>query len=277
MSSSTAPIGIFDSGVGGVSVAREIRQLLPLENIIYYADSAFCPYGDKDPAMIRQRELAIVDFLVSQGCKIIVVACNTASSTGLGDLRKIFSTPIVGMEPAVKPAVAASRNGKIGVLATCVTISGDRFSSLVKRFAENTTVITQPCPGLVELIEEGKLNEPETEDILKGFLQPVLEQEADTVVLGCTHYPFLRPLVQKLSGPEVAVIDSGLAVAKQVTKLLNELNLVKKAAEPGTETFYTSGEQALVERVIRTLWIRDNVTVEKVPLTQEYQQKTVRD
>ncbi|RYD05287.1 hypothetical protein N752_09950 [Desulforamulus aquiferis] len=267
MPSSTAPIGIFDSGVGGLSVAREIRRLLPHEDIVYYADSAFCPYGDKDPAIIRRRELTIVDFLVKQGAKIIVVACNTASSTGLEELRKSFTIPIVGMEPAVKPAVAASKSGRIGVLATCVTIAGDRFSSLVKRFAENTTVITQPCPGLVELIEEGKLDEPETEEVLKGFLQPVLGQNADTLVLGCTHYPFLRPLVQRLAGPEVAVIDSGFAVARQVSRLLYDLDLINEGSSQGIETFYTSGDQSLAERVIGRLWIRDNISVQRVPLT----------
>lgn len=266
MNSHQAPIGIFDSGVGGLSVAKEIRQLLPKEDLIYYADSSYCPYGDKDPAIIRKRETAIVNYLVSQGCKLIVVACNTASSTGLEDLRRQFSVPIVGMEPAVKPAVNATRKGKIGVLATCVTISGDRFSSLVKRYAEQAEVITQPCPGLVELIERGMLDEPETAKVLNGFLKPVLDQGADTIVLGCTHYPFLRPMVERISGPEVAVIDSGMAVAKQVNRILTENDLARKDNHTGTETFFTSGDRALVEKVTRSLWLKDNITVNLLPL-----------
>ncbi|WP_041274516.1 glutamate racemase [Desulforamulus reducens] len=264
--SQRAPIGVFDSGVGGLSVARDIRKLLPLEDIIYYADSAYCPYGDKDPQTIRQREKAIGEFLVSQGCKLIVVACNTASSAGLEYLRRFLKVPVVGMEPGVKPAVAATRNGKIGVLATCVTIAGDRFSSLVKRYAEETEVITQPCPGLVELIESGKLNAPETEEKLRTFLQPILDKKADTIVLGCTHYPFLRPMLESLAGPGVSVIDTGQAVAKQVSRVLSACNLAKNSGPLGTEQFYTSGNQTEVEEVIRTLWLRDNISVKTLPL-----------
>lgn len=260
------PIGVFDSGVGGLSVAKEIRRLLPLEDLIYYADSAYCPYGEKDPELIRQRERTIVEFLLSKGAKLIVVACNTASSAGLEELRKLFTVPIVGMEPGVKPAVAATRSGKIGVLATGVTIAGDRFASLVKRYAENTKVITQPCPGLVELIEYGKLEEPETEEVLKGFLRPMLEQGADTIVLGCTHYPFLRPMIEQLAGPGISVIDTGAAAAKQVSRVLDENDLAVKEGLPGTEQFFTSGNQDEVEKVLRTLWIRDNIQVKSLPL-----------
>ncbi|GAB6157045.1 glutamate racemase [Desulfotomaculum varum] len=260
------PIGIFDSGVGGLSVAREIRKLLPLEDLLYYADTAYCPYGEKDPAIIRQREKNIVKFLLSKGAKLIVVACNTASSAGLEELRNLFAVPIVGMEPGVKPAVAASRNGTIGVLATGVTIAGDRFAALVKRYAEHTRVITQPCPGLVELIESGKLAEPETEKVLKDFLQPMLEQGADTIVLGCTHYPFLRPLIERLAGPDVAVIDTGAAVAKQVQKVLFEHNLAVQEGLPGSEQFFTSGNPPEVAKVMRTLWLHDNLQVQSLPL-----------
>ncbi|AQS58649.1 glutamate racemase [Desulforamulus ferrireducens] len=260
------PIGIFDSGVGGLSVAKEIRHLLPHEDLLYYADSAYCPYGDKDPAIIRQREKAITEYLVKQGAKMIVVACNTASSTGLEELRSLFKVPIVGMEPGVKPAVAATKNGKIGVLATCVTIAGDRFASLVKRYAEHTTVINQPCPGLVELIEQGKLNTPETREVLRGFLLPILEQGADTVVLGCTHYPFLRPLIEEMAGPDVKVIDTGLAVAMQVKRVLQEHNLATQETTPGREFFFTSGSAAEVSEVIRGLWPGDNITVQRVEL-----------
>ncbi|GAB6182240.1 glutamate racemase [Desulfotomaculum defluvii] len=264
--SQRAPIGIFDSGVGGLSVARDIRKLLPLEDILYYADSAYCPYGDKDPKIIQQREKKIGQFLVSQGAKIIVVACNTATSTGLEDLRGLLNVPVIGMEPGVKPAVAATRNGKIGVLATCVTIAGDRFATLVKRYAENTEVITQPCPGLVELIECGKLAAPETEQKLRSFLQPVLDQGADTIVLGCTHYPFLRPMIERLAGPGISIIDTGQAVARQVNRVLNEHNLTITDGFLGSEQFYTSGSQAAVREVIQSLWLRNNISVTALPL-----------
>lgn len=265
----TQPIGIFDSGVGGLSVAKEIRQLLPLEDILYYADSAYCPYGDKDPAIIRQRERVITEFLLQQGAKMIVVACNTASSAGLEELRELCNLPIIGMEPGVKPAIAATRNGKIGVLATSVTIAGDRFASLVKRYAESNVVINQPCPGLVELIEQGKLNDPKTREILQGFLSPMLEQGVDTVVLGCTHYPFLRPLIEEMAGPDVMVIDTGLAVAHQVTRILDEHNLAVTEGPAGRDLFFTSGSEALVAKVIRDLWLRDNIVVKSIPLHPE--------
>lgn len=264
--SQRAPIGIFDSGVGGLSVARDIRMLLPLEDILYYADSAHCPYGDKDPQIIQQREKKIGEFLVAQGAKLIVVACNTATSTGLEDLRSLLNVPVIGMEPGVKPAVAATRNGKIGVLATNVTITGDRFAALIKRYAENTEVITQPCPGLVELIEQGKLHASETKEKLWGFLQPILEQGADTIVLGCTHYPFLRPILGELVGPGVAIIDTGQAVARQVSRVLNEHGLLLTDGPPGTEQFYTSGNQAKVQEVTQSLWLRKDISVKILPL-----------
>lgn len=264
--SQRAPIGVFDSGVGGLSVAKEIRELLPLEDLIYYADSAYCPYGDKDPEIIRQREKSILDFLTIQGAKLVVVACNTASSAGLEQLRRLCKVPIVGMEPGVKPAVTATRNGIIGVLATSVTVAGERYSSLIKRYAENTVVVTQPCPGLVELIEHGKLNDAETTKVLGDFLKPIIDQGADTIVLGCTHYPFLRPLIERLVDPGVSVIDTGLAVAKQVKRVLEENDLAVKQGPPGNEQFYTSGNLKEVEQVIRSLWIRDNINIKSIPL-----------
>jgi len=248
------PIGIFDSGVGGISVMKEIRHLLPAEDIIYYADSAHCPYGTKDPAFIRRRIEKVTGFLTGFKVKIIVAACNTASIAGLDFLRQVFPLPIVGMEPAVKPAAASTQNGKVGVMATGVTLAGERFHSLVSRFAGNTEIITVPCPGLVERVESGLINDPETERLLHKFLDPLLSSGVDTVVLGCTHYPLLRPLVELIVGPDIKVIDTGNAVARRVTQVLTGDNLLKDSAGRSREMFFTSGNPDTVGRAISILW-----------------------
>ncbi|MFA7466667.1 MAG: glutamate racemase [Desulfotomaculaceae bacterium] len=252
------PIGIFDSGVGGISVMNEIRHLLPSEDIIYYADSAHCPYGSKDPAFIRRRIKNVTGFLTGFKVKIIVAACNTASIAGLDFLRQVFPLPIVGMEPAVKPAAAITQNGKVGVMATGVTLAGNRFHSLVSRFAGNTEIITVPCPGLVERVEMGLINDPETERLLRKFLDPLITSGVDTVVLGCTHYPLLRPLVELIVGPDVAVIDTGKAVARRVAQVLTDDNLLKNGTDCGREKFFTSGNPDTVGRAISILWASPN-------------------
>ncbi|WP_161822266.1 glutamate racemase [Sporotomaculum syntrophicum] len=261
------PIGIFDSGVGGISVLKEIRLLMPGEDILYYADSAHCPYGAQPPEYIRLRTTAITRFLIDAGAKLIVAACNTASIASLDYLRHEFQIPIVGMEPAIKPAAKITRNGKIGVLATGVTLNGDRFNSLLTRFADNIEVINVPCPGLVEQVETGQLDTPETAELLSNFLQPLITGDVDTVVLGCTHYPFLRPLVEAIMGTGVTVIDTGCAVAKRVYQVLQEEDLLADTP-PGkaTETFYTSGDADLVRQVIRHLWQHPNISVEYIAL-----------
>ena len=259
-------IGIFDSGVGGLSIAKEIRNLLPHEDLIYYADSYYCPYGEKDPAVIKERVFSICDFLISQGAKLLVVACNTASIVSLDDLRRHYQVPAVGVEPAVKPAVNATKTGTIGVLATSVTLSGDRFSSLVNRFCSKTKVITQPCPGLVELVEAGKTDGTEAKEMLSQYLQPLFSQKADTIVLGCTHYPFLRPLIEKMAGPDVTVIDTGKAVARQTSRLLDELGLKSDNTSPGKEVFFTSGSAETVGPVIKLLWNNQNINVNHLML-----------
>ncbi|WP_190240350.1 glutamate racemase [Pelotomaculum schinkii] len=262
----TGPIGFFDSGVGGLSVMKEVRRLLPGEDMIYYADSIYCPYGGKPPVIIRDRVFTICDFLISKGVKLIVMACNTASITALDAVRERITVPVVGLEPAVKPAVAATKNGKIGVLATGVTLAGERFHSLVERFGETVEVYTQPCPGLVELVEAGKLESPETRTLLARYLDPLLARGVDTIVLGCTHYPFLKPLVQKMSHSGVSVIDSGAAVARQVARLLQGCNLAADISASGREHFFTSGEQEEVQRVVRLLWGDRKLVVEQVRL-----------
>ncbi len=261
------PIGIFDSGVGGISVFKEIRLLMPGENILYYADSAHCPYGTQPPESIRRRTIKITKFLINAGAKIIVAACNTASIAGLDYLRQEFQIPIVGMEPAIKPAAQITSNGKVGVLATGVTINGDRFNSLLTRFACDIEVINVPCAGLVEQVEMGLLDTPETAALLRKYLSPLIKCGVDTVVLGCTHYPFLRPLVESIMGPGVKVIDTGCAVAKRVHQVLQEEDLLaNRAPEYATENFYTSGSASYVRQVIKNLWDQPNITVEYIEL-----------
>jgi glutamate racemase len=249
------PIGSFDSGIGGLSILAEVRKLLPEEDLIYLADSAHCPYGTKPTHEIRQRTLEVTDFLVGQGVKAVVVACNSACEAGLGRIRdKYPELPVIGVEPAVKPAQHETRNGKIGVLATSLTLNGERFSNLVEKYAAGVEVFSQPAPGLVELVEAGQLETSETEATLHQYLDPLLEKGIDTLVLGCTHYPFLIPLIRKICGPSVTVLDTGVAVARQTKRILTEKNLLTPAKVPGSETIYTSGDPDSVSPVIAKLW-----------------------
>jgi len=262
--SDSGPIGVFDSGVGGLSILREIRNLLPNEDIIYFADSAFCPYGGRPPEFINGRTLAIGRFLISRGSKLVVVACNTASAAGLNDLRAELNVPLVGVEPAVKPAAALTKRGKLGVLATGVTLASDRFNSLLDRFCDGVEVITQPCPGLVELVEEGRL--AEAKPLLANYLTPLLEQGSTTIVLGCTHYPFLRQSVESMAGPGILVIDTGEAVARQVQRVLEQSEKLNPGREKGIEEFFTSGDPEKVGKVIQLLWGSSAKSVEKLEL-----------
>lgn len=264
--SSPKPVGFFDSGVGGLSVMKEARLLLPSEDFLYFADSAYCPYGVKPLEVIRSRAFAICDFLMSRGAKIIVIASNTTSITALNDVRERVDVPVVGIEPAVKPAVSATRNGRIGVLATVVTLAGERFNSLVDRYGNGVEVYTQPCPGLVELVESGGFNKPEAEILLGRYLKPLLAREVDTIVLGCTHYPFLRPLVEKMVGADVVVIDTGKAVARQVERVLEKYSMLNEKTEAGWELFFTSADPDEVEPVVRLLWGNPDLQVKKVPV-----------
>lgn len=249
-----AAIGVFDSGLGGISVLHEIRHLLPAESLIYIADSAHVPYGEKSSAFIVQRSLAISEFLVAQSVKAIVVACNTATAAAVTELRQRWpGLLIVAMEPAVKPAVHASRSGKIGVLATTGTLRSARFAALLERFASDVEVITQPCPGLVELIEDGQLDSPATRELLSGYVTPLLQAGCDTLILGCTHYPLIKPLLQRLVPSHVQLIDTGGAVARRLRSELGKQGLLTEAQQP-QDCFYASGDVKNIEKTIGLLW-----------------------
>ncbi|MET1078347.1 MAG: glutamate racemase [Pseudomonas sp.] len=251
---SEAAVGVFDSGVGGLSVLGEIRTRLPAETLLYIADSGHVPYGEKSPDYIVQRCYVMADFLLAQGCKALVLACNTATVAAVAQLRARYPTlPIVGMEPAVKPAAAATRNGRVGVLATTGTLKSGKFAALLDRFANDVQVFTQPCPGLVERIEAGQLHDATTRALLQGYLRPLLEQGCDTLILGCTHYPFLKPLLAELLPADIRLIDTGAAVARQLERLLAADGLL--AAGPAGPTHcWSSGSRFVFEQVLPQLY-----------------------
>ncbi|RLC75012.1 MAG: glutamate racemase [Chloroflexi bacterium] len=249
------PIGVFDSGVGGLSVWREIARQLPRENIICLADQAHVPYGSRRLAEVRALSESITRFLLAQEAKIIVVACNTASAAALHHLRRTFpSVLFVGMEPAIKPAVERTDNGVVGVIATQATFQGKLFASLVERYAGNVRVLTQTCPGLVEAVEAGALNTPETKSLLQKYLTPLVEAGVDQLVLGCTHYPFLRPSIEQVIGASVAVIDPASAVARQTARVLTQRGIKANQGQKACRVFYTSGDAAnfaaMIERLL---------------------------
>lgn len=250
----TGAIGVFDSGVGGLSVLRHIRELLPQERLIYVADSGHVPYGDKPPAYIEQRALNITRFLVEQGADAIVIACNTASAVAATMLRGRFSLPIVAMEPALKPAVAATRSGVIGVLATVGTLESARFAALLERYADNTRIVTQGCPGLVEQVERGDLGSDETRRLVERYTAPLLQSGADTLILGCTHYPFLIPLIRTVVGNDITLIDTGMAVARQLQKRLLDESPQRIAAAQACTEIWSSGDVELAARIVPALW-----------------------
>ena len=248
------PIGIFDSGIGGLTVAYAILQHLPAESIVYFGDTARIPYGPKPAEAIRHYSEDITRFLLSQGCKMIVVACNTASAAALNHLRHLWpEVPIVGMEPAVKPGALATRSGKVAVLATAGTFKSQRYASLMHRFAREVELLENPCLGLVERIESGDADSPETEAFLREILTPMQDAGADTFVLGCTHYPFVQPFIAKILGPAAAIINPAPAVARQVQRLLAERDALSQQSAP-QHRFFASGPrepfQTLASRLL---------------------------
>ena len=249
-----APIGVFDSGIGGLTVLDEIQQLLPHESLLYVADCGHIPYGEKSPAFILERSRQVAAFFREKGAKAFVIACNTATVAAVADLRLDSPDwPLVGMEPAVKPAAAATRSGVVGVLATTGTLQSAKFAALLDRFATDVRVITQPCPGLVELIETGDLNSPALRQLLQGYIDPLLSAGCDTIILGCTHYPFLKPLLAQMLPTSIILIDTGAAVARQLKRLLGERDLLA-SGNPEPAQFWTSGDVYHLRNILPTLW-----------------------
>jgi glutamate racemase len=249
-----APVGIFDSGVGGLSVWREVVRALPHESTVYVADQAHLPYGARPAEEIRGFAEAITARLLDLGCKAVVVACNTASAAALKALRERHpDVAFVGMEPAIKPAALHSKAKIVGVMATTGTLQGRMFALAVERFAAGVTLVNQPCAGLVERIEAGELDTPATEALLRELLAPMLKAGADTLVLACTHYPFVQPLIQRIAGPGMHIIDPAPAVTRQLARLLDERGARAPAASRPTHRFMTSGEPAALQRAMRGL------------------------
>lgn len=263
------PIGVFDSGVGGLSVLRDIRRELWNEDLLYVADSVHAPYGDKSAEFIEARAISIAQFLMNQQVKAMVVACNTATAAAVAELRARFPVPIVAMEPAVKPAVAQTQSGVVGVMATRRTIASENFLNLLERFSGNAEIVVQPCPGLVEQVESGDLSGEKTRSLLEQYVFPLLERGADTIVLGCTHYPFLHSLIQTIAGPGVSIIDPGEAIARELRRRLEHAGLLCCAERQGLERFWTSDEPENAQAVIAQLW-QAQVDVRLLP--EQYRQ-----
>ncbi|MBR5836672.1 MAG: glutamate racemase [Bacteroidales bacterium] len=219
-------IGIFDSGVGGLSVFREIHKILPDERFIYYSDNAHCPYGEKSREYIIDRARTITSFLISQGADIIVVACNTATAAAISTLRKEFPIPFIGMEPAVKPAAQATKTGVVGVLATAGTLKATKYIDTREKWAQNVKIVEHIGQGFVELVENGKITGPEAEEVTSRSVKPLVDAGADTIVLGCTHYPFLADTILKVTGKHVTLIDPAPAVAKHLLEVMTENDLI---------------------------------------------------
>lgn len=250
------PIGVFDSGLGGVSVLRELYKGLPHEDFLYCADSGYAPYGEKPQALVCGRSLEISEFLLAQGAKALVIACNTATAAGAQAIRERWpQVPVIAMEPAVKPATAATRSGVVGVLATTGTIESARFAALLDTFGKGVQVETRPGTGLVEHVEQGDFSSPALRRLLAEHLLALTREGADVVVLGCTHYVFLRPLIEELLGPEVTVIDTGPAVVRHLQHRLEDAALLTDVhMRAGTVQFWCSGSSAKVSAALKYMW-----------------------
>ncbi len=241
-----AAIGVFDSGVGGLSVLRHVRALLPAERLVYVADNRHAPYGERDAAWVEARCQQLAGFFQRQGVKALLVACNTATAVSVERLRQRLAMPVVGIEPPVKPAVAASRNGVVGVMVTRATAASPRFRRLCERFSGQARIVAQPCPGLVERVEAGDFDSPATLALLRGHLAPLCEAGADVVALGCTHYPFLAAamaaVLAELGAPDTPLVDPGEAVARQLVRRLREAGLLREARQGAGEACFHASD-----------------------------------
>lgn len=247
-----ASIGIFDSGSGGLSVLREIRKILPQERFIYWSDNAHCPYGEKTAGYIIDRSRAITDFMLSKGARAVVVACNTATAAAIATLRAEYAIPFVGMEPAVKPAASGTRSGVVGVLATAGTLSAPKYQNIKEQYADAVCIEESVGRGFVELVESLELDGPHAEEVVRASLEPLLEAGADTIVLGCTHYPFLLPVMQRIAPRGVKFIDPAPAVARRLKDVLEQAGIPLNDPEPGVELL-SSGPDATLKKLFKLI------------------------
>jgi len=243
------PIGLFDSGIGGTSIWKEIHHLLPNESTIYLADSKNAPYGQKSKDEIIQLSFKNTEFLIDQNCKLIVVACNTATTNAIKELRDKYDVPFIGIEPAIKPAATNSKTQKIGILATKGTLNSELFYKNVEKF-QDIKIIEQIGYNLVTLIENGEMNSPEMSDLLQKYLTPMIEQNIDYLVLGCTHYPYLIPQIQKIIPKNIKIIDSGEAVARQTKSILENKVGFRNSLEKSTQIFYTNANPKVLSEIV---------------------------
>jgi glutamate racemase len=263
---SSAPVAIFDSGLGGLSVLRAVRTALPDERLIYAADSLYAPYGERDDDFIADRTLAIGEWLVSQGAKALVVACNTATSQSIAQARERLPIPVIGVEPGIKPASLTSQTRVVGVLATAVTLRSARFQALAERHTGDCRFILQPGHGLVQAVERCDTDSPELIALLRSYVQPMLDANADTLVLGCTHYPFLDRAIRAIAGDRLALIDTSVAIARQLERQLDSFGLrATPARAPDIELprFYSTNDGQALRQLAASLLGLD-VTVEHV-------------
>jgi glutamate racemase len=247
---SSKPIGIFDSGVGGTSIFKEIHALLPYENCIYLADSKNAPYGNKPQEEILQLSIKNTDFLISQGCKIIVVACNTATTNAISYLRANYSIPFIGIEPAIKPAALSTQTKAVGILATKGTLSSQLFHKTADLYAKGIKVIEQIGEGIVPLIETGQLESDEMKALLQTYLEPMLAKDIDYLVLGCTHYPYLIPILSEMIPKHIKIIDSGLAVARQTQAVLKSYGLLNTSIQKPSIQLYSNGNIEIISAIV---------------------------
>ena len=246
------PIGLFDSGIGGTSIWKEVHALLPHENTIYLADSKNAPYGLKTKDEIIHLSCKNTELLLEENCKIIVVACNTATTNAIKELRAKYDVPFIGIEPAIKPAAIQSKTQTIGILATKGTLSSALFYENVAKHP-NVTIIEQIGHGLVQLIENGDLDSPEMKELLESYLLPMVEKNIDYLVLGCSHYPYLIPQIKKIIPPSIKIIDSGEAVAKQTKKILEEQQLLNDSNNNASQIFYTNSNPEVLKKIVKPL------------------------
>lgn len=250
MNANLAPIGIFDSGIGGTSILKEINALLPNESTLYLSDSANAPYGQRSKEDIVRLSIKNTEYLLAQGCKIIVVACNTATTNAIQHLRQTYDVPFIGIEPAIKPAALQTKTNVIGILATKGTLNSELFEQTSSTIDDKVTIVEQVGEGLVNLIENGKIHSKEMTELLTVYLHKILEKNADCIVLGCTHYPYLIPQIRKIVGPDIQIIDSGEAVARQTKNILSKHSLLNTDTHKATHTIWINSASHSLKNIL---------------------------